>query len=144
MIVSNAALHSVLHVITCKLQECAADGDDELTMRCIELVNQAEATGKDVATTPAERAAVLMAREYAGVFGAILDRMLNHHEAEYTDENDRDIEYVHDLLMDYGTGFGNADAGEPDDAHNRLEDALRCSIDAKALRLWLENNPQEG
>lgn len=139
MIVSNAALHSVVHIICCKLNEAATDGDDELTMDAIRLTNGVD-EGKDVPTSPAERAAIKMARTYCGVIGTMLERLLHPEEAEYSDENDSDIEYVHELLMDYGTGFGNADAGEPAEEHNKLEEALRCSIDAKALRLWLDNN----
>jgi hypothetical protein len=147
MIVSNAALRAVASVITCKLQECATDGDDELTMQAIrnvhsDFVDDAEEAGmivhdKDVPTLPAERAAVMMAREYAGVLGAMLDRLLHPNESEYTDENDEDQIWVHEMLMDYGAGFGNADAGEHSPDHDKLYDALMCSIDAKALRLWL-------
>ncbi len=150
MLVSNAALRSVASVIVCKLNECATDGDDELTMQAIrnvyrDYVDDAESAGihvmdKDVATTPAEKAAVIMARAYAGQIGALLERLLNPQEDEYTDENDADMIYVDEVLQDYGTGYGNADAGEPAEDHNRMEEALRCSIDAKALRLWLETH----
>ena len=139
MIVSNAALRAVASVVTCKLQECATDGDDELTMNVIRNIRGVD-EGRDIASNPAERAGVIMAREYAGVLAAMMDRVLNPDEPEYTDENDTDQLFVHEVLMDYGTGFGNADAGEPAEEHNKLEEALRCSIDAKALRLWLDAN----
>lgn len=153
---STAAVHGILHTIGCHLQEMARGEDDELISQVIRYVHhdhvkaseEAGMTvlGKDIPTLPAEHAAILTARGYAGVLGVMLDRILYPDEAEYTDENDEDMLYVEDVLQDYGTRYGNADADEDEDedGFNQLSDALRCSIDAKALRMWIKTNEQEG
>lgn len=69
---SKAAVKAVLSVIACKLNEVYVDGDDEITMQCIRNVRGID-DGKDVATEPAEFAAILAARKYAGQLGTVLE-----------------------------------------------------------------------
>ena len=139
MTCSTAAVHAIMGTVALNLQAMADGDDDAMTIRCIGYVNGDGKWDKDTPTTPAEKAAVLAARAYAGMIQSILLRLLFPDEIEYPDENDEDMLYVEDLLRDYGTAFGNADAEgcDADSAFDELYDALRCSIDARSLRMWL-------
>lgn len=139
---STASVHAIAHVLSTKLREMADGEDDELTMQIIRYVHDENPAfeGKDVITLPAEEAALITACTYAGVLGVMLERLLYPKAAEYVDENDADIEYVDDLVQEYGGLMQKTDSEDiPADADrlDLLQEALRCSIDARALRMWM-------
>ena len=123
MTCSTAAVHAIMGTVALNLQAMADGDDDAMIIRCIGYVNGDGKWDKDTPTTPAEKAAILAARAYAGMLQSILLRLLFPDEAEYPDENDEDMLYVEDVLQIHIT--------------DRVHDALRCSIDARALRMWL-------
>tara|TARA_B100000749_G_C18440894_1_gene472121 strand:+ start:1567 stop:1950 length:384 start_codon:yes stop_codon:yes gene_type:complete len=122
---STAAVHAIMGTVALSLQAMADGDDDAMIVRCIGYVNGDGKWDKDTPTTPAEKAAVKAARAYAGTVQSILLRLLFPEEAEYPDENDEDQMYVEDVLQ----------AANP--ATDKVYDALRCSIDARVLRMWL-------
>lgn len=67
-----AAKKAVMHVIACKLNECAVDGDDELTMASIKYLNDAD-EGVDAPRTGAEQYVVEAARAYADKLCQVLE-----------------------------------------------------------------------
>ncbi len=148
---STAAVHAIAHTISCHLNEMAEGEDDELECQVIRYVHGSdgwdEMAGKDVPTLPAEHAAILTARTYAGVLSTMMSRLLYPDQAEYEDENDNAMLYVENLLQEYNdlhrrTDFEDVPAADRRFGH--IGDALRCSIDARSLRMWLKNNEQEG
>ncbi len=153
---STAAVHGIAHTIACHLNEMAEGEDDELICQVIRYVHhdhvqaseEAGVTvmGKDIPTLPAERAAILIAREYAGVLSTMMSRLLYPDQAEYEDENDEQMVYVEGILEEYNDLHRRTDHEDINAAAERLGhigDALRCSIDGRSLRMWLKNNEEE-
>lgn len=68
----RAAKLAVMHVIICKLNECAVDGDDELTMAAIKYLNGVD-EGVDEPRTGAESYVVEAARAYADKVWQVLE-----------------------------------------------------------------------
>ena len=132
MTASTAGLHAMLGTVAQNLASMAEGDDDAMTRRCLGLVNDDPLCDKQDPTTTYEKVVILDARGWAGLLQSILLRLLHSEEAEYPDSNDEDGIFVEMVLQDYCS----EEYGEEE--FTRIQDALRCSIDAKTLRMWLK------
>lgn len=130
----KVAVKALAQVIGAHLAEIHRGEDEpELTMQIMKFAHGSE---EDRLATPFANTAHRLAREYAGM----MDRLIGVWLYNEDPVGDAAVEYVDDLLQEYATMYGDADAGESEHPmrFEKLEVALRCAINPTTLKIWME------